>query len=49
LDGNSADEVQIEPTEFVQFQEFIEVDVEQFEDEAGMASEEEGVFELDDV
>ena len=49
LNSDSSDEIQVETIEFVEFEELVEVDVKEFKDQAGMASEEEGMFELDDV
>ena len=46
LNGDPSDEIKVQPCKFIQFQEFVQIDMEELEDKTGMTPEEKCVFEL---
>ena len=49
LNSDPSDEIKVQPCKFIQFQELVQIDVEELEDKAGMTSEEKSMFKLNDI
>ena len=49
LNGDPSDEIEVQPCKFIQFQELVQIDVEELEDKAGMTPEEKSMFKLNNI